>query len=656
MRFFFFGSIVLLFFLIPKVHFGQSFNAFKKAGDEAYKLTDYNAAMHYYSRALAKKPDEPSVCFQYAMVAKAFFAFDIAEKYFLETLKLDEENLFGKAEYHLAHVYKQKGEYEKAIEFFDKFLKGNKDSGLTSLVNTHIASCENAQSLVETPSSTEVKRLGKGINTAYSEFGALKQGDTLFYSSYRFDNKKDKTLPSRKISKKLISVRNGRGRVMRKFNSEEANTAHVAFSLNGKRIYYNICTYGKGLDIKCRLFYKEKDKRGRWKKTGVALPDTINLKGYTTTQPSIGFDSLENKEVLFFASDRPGGEGGLDIWKVYLEKEKNKYGRPMPVSKVNTKFNEITPFYVTSSQTLYLSSDKPESMGGYDVFYLKHSIRKPVLEHLNPPVNSSYNDIYYTLNTDGLTGYLSSNRPGSLFLDRSNKACCNDIYAFKPKPAEIPQDTFIINDEEVALEKDIPIEEKEPTTLEDFLPLALYFDNDEPDKRTRRQTTRKNYDDTFQKFYGKKDLFKSGFSDPLKEDQQDEGVLLVEDFFEEEVGKGHRHLFLFSEILLKRLEMGEQVEIFIKGFTSPRAKSDYNLSLGKRRVSCLKNHFFEYKNSIFTQYIDSEQLIITERSFGETSSSANVSDALEDLRNSIYSPAASRERRVEIVEIKVGEE
>lgn len=220
-------------------------------------------------------------------------------------------------------------------------------------------------------------------------------------------------------------------------------------------------------------------------------------------------------------------------------------------------------------------------------------------------------------------------------------------------------DSFLVEDNSLAplpLPKQEPALEKEPETLEDFLPLALYFDNDEPDKRTRRTTTRKNYDETFQKYYPKKELFGENFAAPLEEDQKEEALLLVEDFFENEVGKGHRYLMLFSEILLKRLENGEEVEIFIKGFTSPRAQSDYNLSLGKRRVSCLKNHFFDYKNKIFKPYIDAGNLRITERSFGETSAALNVSDALEDLRNSVFSPAASRERRVEIVEIKIGEE
>lgn len=645
--------ILLSCFPIEKVN-AQSVKAFTKAGDEAYKQEDFNAAMHYYSQALTKKQNDPYLNFRYALSAKAFFAFETAEKFLLKTIKLDKEQNYTLAIKELGAVYKQMGNYDEAINQFELYKTNNLSTEEAENINNEINSCNKAKVLLKSPSKYKIKQLRKGINTAYSEFGALKRGDTLYYSSYRFDNKSNKTDPVQKISKELISVKNGRGRVMRKFNAESANTAHTAFSLDGKRIYYNICTSEKGLDIKCRLFYKEKDKRGRWKKTGIALPDTINLKGYTATQPAIGFDSLSEKEVLFFASDRPGGAGGLDIWKVSVEKGKNAFGIPQPLEYVNGPENEITPFFDNRNQTLYFSSDRVQSMGGYDVFKSTLDEKAESIQLL-PPINSSYNDVYFTVNSDTGSGYLSSNRPGSFFLDKKHKACCNDLYSFSPLPPEPPTDSLQNEElvETVSETQDEPEIEKEPTTLEDFLPLALYFDNDEPDKRTRRQTTRKNYTETFNKFYPKKSRFQSEFSAVLKEDQKEDAELMVEEFFEDEVEKGHRHLMLFSEILLKRLENGEHVEIFIKGFTSPRAKSDYNLSLGKRRVSCLKNHFFDYKSRIFQQYIDSGHLIISERSFGESSASTEVSDVLEDLANSIYSPAASRERRVEIVEIKV---
>ncbi len=101
-----------------------------------------------------------------------------------------------------------------------------------------------------------------------------------------------------------------------------------------------------------------------------------------------------------------------------------------------------------------------------------------------------------------------------------------------------------------------------------------------------------------------------------------------------------------------RLKNNEEVEVIIKGFTSPRAQSDYNVNLGKRRISSVRNQFEKYADGVLKPYIDSGKLRITEASFGETTARAGISDNLDDERNSGYHPDASRERRVEIVEIR----
>ena len=78
---------------------------------------------------------------------------------------------------------------------------------------------------------------------------------------------------------------------------------------------------------------------------------------------------------------------------------------------------------------------------------------------------------------------------------------------------------------------------------------------------------------------------------------------------------------------------------------------DYNKNLSKRRISSVKNYLNQYEGSILLKYIKSGQLKLVELPFGETKSSTHISDDLKDRRNSIFSPSASSERRVEIVQI-----
>jgi hypothetical protein len=185
-----------------------------------------------------------------------------------------------------------------------------------------------------------------------------------------------------------------------------------------------------------------------------------------------------------------------------------------------------------------------------------------------------------------------------------------------------------------------------PTTLEAYLPLPLFFDNDQPDPRTRAATTSLTYAETYQAYLAREALYYDQFTDDLPEQEA------VESFFAEEVEDGYRRLQRFSEILLSLLEDGQTVEIFLKGYTSPRARGDYNLLLGRRRVSAVRNHFEQWRTGVLQPYLARRQLVISEVSFGETRAASNVRDERAGDRASIYSPAAARERRVEIVEVK----
>lgn len=102
------------------------------------------------------------------------------------------------------------------------------------------------------------------------------------------------------------------------------------------------------------------------------------------------------------------------------------------------------------------------------------------------------------------------------------------------------------------------------------------------------------------------------------------------------------------------LEEGHSIDIFLKGYSSPRAKSEYNQHLSSRRVNSIRNEFNRYNNGNFHPFIKGENLKIKEIPFGESQASIDVSDSIEDVRNSVYSLKAAYERRVEILEILKG--
>ena len=83
-----------------------------------------------------------------------------------------------------------------------------------------------------------------------------------------------------------------------------------------------------------------KIERGRWTKPK-KLASSINQEGSTTTQPSIAWDPIKKRDLLFFSSNRPGGKGGNDLYLTW-EKPNGKFVEPINLEKVNTEGNEIT--------------------------------------------------------------------------------------------------------------------------------------------------------------------------------------------------------------------------------------------------------------------------------------------------------------------------
>lgn len=184
------------------------------------------------------------------------------------------------------------------------------------------------------------------------------------------------------------------------------------------------------------------------------------------------------------------------------------------------------------------------------------------------------------------------------------------------------------------------------------MPLALYFHNDEPNPRTWETTTNVDYGSSYDSYYARKTEYIEAFTNPLPEAERATFEYELTSFFDNKIKNGYDNLNAFSIVLLKHLQTGETIDIVLKGFASPRAKSDYNLNLSKRRVDCVRNHFETYQNGIFQQYFNNGQLKISNSPFGETKSATSVSDNIEDKRNSVYSVDAAAERRVEILEVR----
>lgn len=204
------------------------------------------------------------------------------------------------------------------------------------------------------------------------------------------------------------------------------------------------------------------------------------------------------------------------------------------------------------------------------------------------------------------------------------------------------------NDGDTVIRKDLFLS---PGLL-DMLPIVLYFDNDRPDRRSYKRSTNTDYSETYNAYFPRKDTFMREYAEAYENVSGTRADVEVTNFFDNEVKTQYERFTVFLELLEQELAAGRDYDIILKGFASPRASSSYNKILGARRIDCVRNEFIRHNNGALKKYIDNNLLRITEQSIGEAEAPPGVSDDLDDLVNSVYSPDASRERRVEIIDVK----
>ena len=179
--------------------------------------------------------------------------------------------------------------------------------------------------------------------------------------------------------------------------------------------------------------------------------------------------------------------------------------------------------------------------------------------------------------------------------------------------------------------------------MDGFAPVILYFDNDEPNKNSQAVTTGMNYTQTYDRYEGRKAKFEVEADSP-------EAKAAIAGFFDNDVKKGVTDLNNLAAMIVKNLDAGEKVNVTVKGFASPLAKNDYNVNLTKRRISSIQNFLSKYEGGKLAKMMD--KISITEQANGEDSSASGLSDDEKNTKLSIYDLAPSKERRVEIMDVR----
>ncbi|WP_052599769.1 PD40 domain-containing protein [Aureispira sp. CCB-QB1] len=666
------------------------------AAEKEYKSKDYYEAADIYKAVFSAKDLKLSGSklamhqFYYAESCRRSYNYARAQEYYGLVATGEYADKYPEIDYYYAYCLKHNGKYEEAIKYFKEFLamevKGIELTYLQLEADHELKGCYLALELVENPDRTsKIIHLSGDVNTKYSDFSPHLVGETLYYSSLRFEREltrgkvvgKGQTL----VGKIMTADNRGQSRFEqsknKNLNLKYENSGNSNLNSDGTKLYLTKCDYDERKEkMICQIYYCPKKGKNDWGEA-VKLPENINVEGVTCTHPAIGFDSVRNKEVLYFVSERKGGVGKKDIWMAEVLGE-NEYGEARNLGEnINTIGDEVSPFFHNTTQSLYFSSSHRPGLGGFDVFHaniIDGEFDEPI--NIGIPLNSAANDIYFIINPDDSTGYFASNRPGSQIL--TGESCCNDIYELKlpefppvrPKPE--PEPPLVLSDptpepEPVSIVEPEPIPTPVPTpepvetvieetvqvTLDELnklLPLALYFHNNEP------RDLETSYSSTYTKYAGMRSKYKKEHVPQYNKSIQEQIADNIDDFFDNKVQGNYKKMHLFFDELITAMENDFKLEIAIQGYTSPRASAAYNKALANRRIVSVMKDMLAYKEGVLKKYLDNGQLSLKELPLGEGKAPAGISDDIDDPRNSIYSVEAASQRRVNFIVVELQQE
>lgn len=202
----------------------------------------------------------------------------------------------------------------------------------------------------------------------------------------------------------------------------------ATFNVSGDKMYFTRNNEKTSGLISLKI-YSAEGVEGHW----INLKELpFNSKNFSTCHPSLSRDG----KTLYFASDRPGGYGGMDIYKSIFQNGKWGEAQNLGVN-VNGEGNELFP-YINEGGHLFLSSDGYGTLGRLDIFLSKKDGRGfKFKQNVGEPFNTLADDFGFYIDETGEHGYLSSNRNGGKGSD--------DVYGWKLVEKKISKKIIVVD-------------------------------------------------------------------------------------------------------------------------------------------------------------------------------------------------------------------
>jgi TonB family protein len=204
-------------------------------------------------------------------------------------------------------------------------------------------------------------------------------------------------------------------------------------------------------------------------------------------------------------------------------------------------------------------------------------------------------------------------------------------------------------EEEVAADKKKA--EMEEAKKDLVKPITLYFENDQPDPRTKQETTNTEYVGLYNNYMAAKSNYVTSAGKGLTGAQKTNAQNAVETFFNDSIQTGYNRLVKMTNFIVEALKDGQTVEFTISGFASPLSNSDYNKHLSARRIESVLNYMKQAHGGYLAPYINGSKPGLTIHKVPE--GQVNHSFSTTAVRETVYGLQAAKDRKIVIDRITV---
>lgn len=423
---------IILFFILfgtgalhAQVDLGKGFYKDKKGqeafarAEEYYDAANYLQALPYYRSLESQYGTSDYLIFRIGICL--LYKSDETEAALDYLLRVKNKNpKAADIDLYLARAYHLNGKYDEAIFNIDQYLlkKNVLPERKTEAMRLRMY-CQNAKELTAKPVDVKITNFSKDVNTENSEYvPVVSSDDSVMLFTYRGSRSTGglQSFPGIPDSSGIYFED-----VFYTFFMDGKWQEPVAVDsvINGKG--HDACI-GLSNDGQTLLIYKDQEGNGdiyTSKLDGFYWTRPVPLMGYINSDAWEGSATFSSDmQTIYFASERPGGYGGRDIWVATLQID-GTWGNVKNLGpKINTPYNEDAPFLHPNNATLIFSSEGHNSMGGYDIFKTDLTAVDSTFSEPSEPVNLGFpintpgDDKYFVLGTDGMHGYYSSGKSG----------------------------------------------------------------------------------------------------------------------------------------------------------------------------------------------------------------------------------------------------